>query len=252
MRRVTFPLIAILLLAFIINGCKIKQEGEDQEKTERVAISVDKKDLTRTWLRISPGSNPEEYEGFSLDEDGSLTYQNTSFTQGDTWALQNDTLILSNKTDDLNTKRSNYFIIYEIGENKLVLKPMKSSNQNTIEYQRSEVSLVNLSPEDVLDAYIYFINKADEVGVQSIMIIKRRFSISTPMNITDYKIISTTKLTEQEAAAIPISPKVQGGDIQLNVEQIIGGSNNMKYTYWMRHSGIGNWGLVIWSYTREI
>ena len=251
MRRVIIPLMALLFVAFIINGCKNRQQGETQEKTKRVSITVDRSDLTDIWLRITPGSSPEEYEGFSLSEDGALTYQNAPTIFGDTWVLNHDTLILYSKTDNPNSPRPSYFIIHEIIGNKLSLKPMRSTGENLQIYRRSEVSLANMSPEETLDAYIYFLNNADAVGVQSLMIVNRSFSISKPMNITSYKILSTTKLTKQDAAAIPLSPKLKEGDIQFEVEQIVEGVNTMNYTYWLREEGFGNWGLVIWSYKRD-
>ena len=250
MRRVIIPLMALLFVAFIINGCKNKQQGEKQEKTKRTSISVDKNDLTGIWLRITPGSSPEKYEGFDLKEDGALTYQNAPTIFGDSWVLNHDTLVLYSKTDNVNSPRPSHFIIHEIIGNKLSLKPMRTTGENLQIYRRSEVSLANMSPEEALAAYIYFLNNADVVGVQSLMIVNRSFSISKPMNITSYKILSTAKLTEQAAAAIDLSPKLKEGDVQFEVEQVVEGVNTMNYTYWLREEGFGNWGLVIWSYKR--
>jgi len=109
---------------------------------------------------------------------------------------------------------------------------------------------MHTAPEGTLDAYINFINKADAVGVQTLMVQNRSFSIKAPMDVTEYNILSKKKLTEQEAAAISIKPDIREGDIQLEVEQVIQDSKRMNYTYWLRQRE-GFWGLLIWSYKKS-
>ena len=95
----------------------------------------------------------------------------------------------------MNKSRPSHFIIKEVGDNTLSLKPMKSGSENVQIYKKSAVSLSNINPEGALEAYIHFLNKADAVGVQSLLIMNKSFSINKPMNITGYEILSSKKLT---------------------------------------------------------
>jgi len=231
-----------VLTLFLISSCNQSKKTKD-----RFQIPLSKENLSGIWLKKIEHPDATFYKGFDLMPDGQLVLENIYTMKGQNWELNGDTIILhSEMYKDSSSIASSYRVI-QINEDTLRLKPLSSPFDMELVYKKSDVSIKTQDPEETLKVFIHFLNKADAVGVQSLMLVNRRYSIEKPMDITSYEILNKKVLTADEARDLNIKPNLVKGDMQMIVEQVISNLNTIKYTYYLREVR-GDWKLLTWTY----
>ncbi|MBK8444047.1 MAG: hypothetical protein IPL35_11805 [Sphingobacteriales bacterium] len=122
----------------------------------------------------------------------------------------------------------------------------KNSGDTVLVSQQAAVK--DTLPAMALTRYLTALKEGNEAAARAVFYDEAMpFTLTAPVPITDYKVISEGSINATEALRFDFQPAPQAGDVQMDVQQYITPHNEkLMFSYWLRKKD-DIWKLATWT-----